>query len=230
MCGVLYIMVNASEVSARNKSAFFAINITWLVITLLVFFVLVKLGMWQANRAEEKSARIARINTLSEGRTFTLNDIDKIRQQSTDSDAINDLPVRIKGKFDKNIFLDSIIEKIVVADPKNAPYGEAAINYFKNKGIYSLIEHKLVYGESISQVNEHILNKTADIGITAKSIVKSPKLKGKGNFIDLGSKYWIEQGAVIIKNENDKKLKKDFLKYVSSSEGIKILEKYGYSI
>jgi len=146
----------------------------------------------------------------------------------------NGVPViwYLKGvkKLSKDLFLDSVIEKIVIAEPKNAPYGEAAVAYFKDNNIYGKLEPKLVYGESISQVNEHLINKTADIGISAKSIVVSPKLKGKGSFIELSDQYWIKQGAVIIKNDNEVKLKNDFLKYVTSSEGIKILEKYGYSI
>ena len=146
----------------------------------------------------------------------------------------NGVPViwYVKGdnKISSSFLQNSIIEKIVIAEPKNAPYGEAAVSFFKDERVYETIESKLVYGESISQVNEYILNKTADIGVTAKSIVVSPKLKGVGNFMDLPSKYWIKQGVVIIKNDNESKLKDDFLKYVTSPEGIKILENYGYSI
>jgi molybdate transport system substrate-binding protein len=125
---------------------------------------------------------------------------------------------------------DPKIKHLAIANPKNAPYGRKAVRYLKQNNIYENIKHKLVYGESISQVNEYILNKTVEVGITAKSIAFSPKLKGKGYFKELDRKYWVKQGAVIIKNNNLPKMKKKFLDYVLSEEGIQILVAHGYSI
>ena len=125
---------------------------------------------------------------------------------------------------------DPKIKHLAIANPKNAPYGRKAVRYLKQNNIYENIKHKLVYGESISQVNEYILNKTVEVGITAKSIAFSPKLKGKGSFKELDRKYWVKQGAVIIKNNNLPEMKKKFLDYVLSEEGIQILVAHGYSI
>lgn len=129
------------------------------------------------------------------------------------------------------IFLaNSKVERFAIANPKNAPYGEMAIQYLKDKKVYSHIADKLVYGESISQVNEYILNQAADCGISAKSIVLSPKLKGKGTYKELNRRYWIEQGTVIINNDNVPELKQKFLKYIHSNKGTSLLKKYGYAI
>ncbi len=135
-------------------------------------------------------------------------------------------------KFDSlpSSLIHTNIKHIVVANPHNAPYGEKAIQFFKDYKIYSELENKLVYGENISHVNEYILNKTADFGIGAKSIVLSPKLEGKGCFKELNKKYWIKQGVVIIKNDNLPELKQKFLEYIQSEEGIEILKRFGYSI
>ena len=125
---------------------------------------------------------------------------------------------------------DPKIKHLAIANPKNAPYGRKAVSYLKQKKGYEDIKHKLVYGESISQVNEYILNKTVEVGVTAKSIVFSPKLKGTGFFKELDKEYWVKQGAVIIKNKNLPEMKKQFLEYVLSEEGKEILVNYGYSI
>jgi molybdate transport system substrate-binding protein len=137
----------------------------------------------------------------------------------------------------KDIAIDSLVQlkdpsikHLAIANPRNAPYGRKAIRYLKQKNVYKSIEHKLVYGESISQVNEYVLNKTVEVGVTAKSIVSSPKLKGKGFFKELDKEYWVKQGAVIIKNKNLPEMKKQFLEYVLSEEGKEILVNYGYSI
>ena len=137
----------------------------------------------------------------------------------------------------KDIPIDSLVQlknpsikHLAIANPRNAPYGRKAIRYLKQKNVYESVEHKLVYGESISQVNEYVLNKTVEVGVTAKSIVLSPKLKGTGFFKELDKEYWVKQGAVIIKNKNLPEIKKQFLEYVLSEEGKEILVNYGYSI
>ena len=56
-----------------------------------------------------------------------------------------------------------------------------AMNYYK---VYDKVKDKLVYGESISQTNQYITSGSADIGFTAKSIVLSDEMKGKGSWVD----------------------------------------------
>ena len=121
------------------------------------------------------------------------------------------------------------IKKIAIADPKNAPYGTAAMQFFKDMEWHGWLERKLVYGESISQVNEYILSQNADIGVTAKSIVSSPKLKGIGKYKEFSDDYWIPQGLVAMKNDNGEKMKMEFLQFVLSNEGKGILKKYGFA-
>ncbi len=77
------------------------------------------------------------------------------------------------------------IEKIAIAEPTNAPYGAMAVNFFKSNNLYDDVKDKLVYGESISQVNEYIMNQGAQVGISAKSIILSPKVELKGLYLPL---------------------------------------------
>ncbi len=121
------------------------------------------------------------------------------------------------------------IKHVVIANPDNAPYGEMAIEFLKDNDLYDLLESKLVFGESIAQVNEYVLNETVDIGISAKSIVLSSKLNGKGSFIELGDKYRIQQGAIIISNQKSEEIAGKFLDYVISDEGVELLKSYGYT-
>lgn len=124
------------------------------------------------------------------------------------------------------------VKSIAIANPKLAPYGEAAVsamNYYK---LYNTIEKKLVYGESIAQVNQYISSKTADLGFTAKSVVLSPEMQGKGKWIDIDKKAYtpIAQGAVLLKSSasRNKAGAEAFYNYLYSAKAQNILKKYGY--
>jgi len=129
-----------------------------------------------------------------------------------------------KGKF----LLNENIKKIAIGNPKNAPYGRMAVKFYKDYGIYDSISLKLVYGESISLVNEYILNKTATIGVSALSVILSPQVSDKGVYMVLGEQYRIKQGVVELNNNETSAIKTKFLAYVFSEKGKKIFKKYGY--
>ncbi|SEL71841.1 molybdate transport system substrate-binding protein [Aquimarina amphilecti] len=127
---------------------------------------------------------------------------------------------------------DTIVH-IAIANPKTAPYGQAAIELLKKSNVYDLVEEKLVYGESISQTNQFITSKSSEIGFTAMSVVLSAKMKDKGGWILLNKKEYtpIEQGAVIIKRENqDSTNSRKFYKFLFSKEAREILEDFGYLV
>ncbi len=131
-----------------------------------------------------------------------------------------------------NVLTIAEVKAIAIANPKIAPYGLAAIevlNYYK---IYKKTEHKLVYGESISQVNQYINSSTADIGFTAKSVVMSPEMQGKGKWIEVDKKTYkpIAQGAILLKSSKKRNAKdaESFYNYLYSDKAKKIFTKYGY--
>jgi len=133
-----------------------------------------------------------------------------------------------------NKLLDRKAKKIAIANPRTAPYGVAAVQTLKHFGIYDKVKDKLVYGESISQTNQFIVSRTAEIGFTAKSVVMSPNMKGKGNWKEVDSSAYepIKQGCVILKygNDNHRKESQAFYNFMFSKEGQKILKKYGYQV
>ena len=96
---------------------------------------------------------------------------------------------------------DRTVRKIAIASPMVALYGRQAVNAMKYHHLYPSIESKLVYGESISQVNQSITTQAVDVGFTSKSIVLTPSMKdtGKWGEVDPQSYEPIAQGVVILK-------------------------------
>lgn len=133
---------------------------------------------------------------------------------------------------------DSLTSKqfrtVAIANPLNAPYGEAAVNVLQKAGIYDSVKDKLVYGESISQTTQFIYTGSADAGFTALSVLKSPQFAGQGSFREVPDILYppIEQGMVILKAGNNRKQKdaRAFRDFVFSEKSRRILEKWGYRI
>ena len=124
---------------------------------------------------------------------------------------------------------NEIYKKIAVANPKLAPYGKAAIESLKFYGVYDKIKHKLIFGESIGQVNHFISSNKEIIGMTALASVKNNNTMGVWIEIPIQSHDSIAQGMVIVKNGKivDPQVL-DFYNYLSSKTCKKILSDYGY--
>jgi molybdate transport system substrate-binding protein len=118
---------------------------------------------------------------------------------------------------------------IAIANPKTAPYGRAAIEAFKNAGIYDKIKDKIVYAESVSAVIPYTVN-SCDAGIIAKSSIYSKNIKeiGKFYYSDIPQKLYnpIKQGILLL---SDKKDAEKFYNFMLSKKAKEILKKYGYN-
>lgn len=127
---------------------------------------------------------------------------------------------------------DPAVKKIAVAVPNTAPYGRQAVNALKHEDLYELVNKKLVYGESIAQVNQFITTQAADIGFTAKSVVLAANMKDKGHWIEVSQDAYdpIAQGAVILKHAEKEHLDeaKTFFDFLYSEKAGEIFKRYGY--
>ena len=129
---------------------------------------------------------------------------------------------------------DAKIEKIALANPKTAPYGTAAVEAFKNSGVYEKVEAKLVYGESISQAVQFATT-AADVGFVNKSAFYSESMKqykeGK-DWVNVDATLYtpIAQGIVILKQAQNNVEAKAFYDFVLSAKAKQIFKNYGYLV
>ena len=128
---------------------------------------------------------------------------------------------------------NSSIKHIAIANPKTAPYGIAASQVLNAKGFYNQVEGKLVFGESIGQTNQFIITGAAEVGFTAKSVVLSPQMKAKGNWVEIPGELHdpISQGIVLLKTDEETSKKAQlFYDFMFSEKAKIILRKYGYQV
>jgi len=149
--------------------------------------------------------------------------------------AITPPKVYAKGKLVlfslRNISDNALLkaDKIAIANPKTAPYGEAAVEYLKNSAIYNQVKNKLIYAPSVAGAFLYTL-KGADIGIIAKSLVYSDKIKNlRFYYKDLSTDKYspINQSACLI---SDSKEAREFFDFLYSPKAKKIFAKYGYVV
>lgn len=131
---------------------------------------------------------------------------------------------------DLTILSNSAVRHVAIANPATAPYGEAAVSYLTYKKLLNKIQPKLVYGESIAQVNQYILSGAAEVGFTAKSVVLDPSLAKKGHWVDLPQTGYfpIAQGVVILKRTSQGKAAQQFVQFLRSPAARRILQQFGY--
>lgn len=124
------------------------------------------------------------------------------------------------------------VQKIAMANPQTAPYGREAMKALAKAGLDKTLSTKLVTGESIAQTNQYIYSAVADVGLTAKSVVLAPDMKGKGKWVEVPRDLYepIAQGAVILKHgqETNSKLALQFYAFLYSDKARAIFDRYGY--
>lgn len=129
---------------------------------------------------------------------------------------------------------DAAIGKVAIANPKLAPFGKQALKAMEFYKVKTVLEPKLVYGESITQVSQYVDSKAVDVGFSAKSIVVAPETAGKGKWVAVPEESYepIAQGVVILKHgiESNADAARKFYGFVQSEKARAIFAKNGYKL
>ncbi len=119
------------------------------------------------------------------------------------------------------------VKRLAIANPKLAPYGEAAIYAIQKSGFEKEIMPKLVTAFTVSQAFQWAESGNADASLISFSLALS-KPGEKGCYLEIPNVYLIEQKACILENSPKKDFARKFLNFVLSNKGQAILIKYGY--
>lgn len=126
----------------------------------------------------------------------------------------------------RQILETSKFRKLAIANPKTAPYGQAAVEALKVLGVYETIKHKLVYAENIAQTQQFVASGAADLGLVARSLMKDQVF-----WVVASSLHQpIEQKMIVIKHSQHKQVAKLFYDYMSQPEILNIIRQDGYKI
>lgn len=127
----------------------------------------------------------------------------------------------------------SWVNKIAIANPAHAPYGEKAKQSLESMGMYETLKAKLVLGENISQTAGFIASEAADIGIIALSLALAPTIAdtqfGRYHLIDSKLHEPLVQGYGITKAGGAIALSQKFYDFMQTQKADAIMKKYGFT-
>ncbi|HYN25629.1 MAG TPA: molybdate ABC transporter substrate-binding protein [Pyrinomonadaceae bacterium] len=118
------------------------------------------------------------------------------------------------------------VERIAIAKPDIAPYGQAAVETLRALKMWDQVEPKVVYGMNVSQVKQFVSSGNAEAGFLPRALVKP----GEGKYIEIGEELHrpIDQALGVIKASEKQDAAHRFADFVLSPEGQLILREYGY--
>ena len=120
--------------------------------------------------------------------------------------------------------------KIAIANPKNAPYGAAAVEAMNKLGLAAALQPKLVTGESIGQTYNFIATGNAELGFVALAqVLEGGKLKS-GSMWVVPAQYHapIIQDAVILNRAASNPAAKAWMELLKTPQSKALIRSYGY--
>lgn len=123
-------------------------------------------------------------------------------------------------------------DRLAIANPRLAPYGLAATEVLKARGLTDAVAPKLVTGESIAQAFQFVSTGNAEIGFVALSQVRVAGKPAGGSLWRVPASLYtpIQQDAVLLKAGGGKKAAAEFLAYLKSAPALAVIQAHGYGL
>jgi molybdate transport system substrate-binding protein len=121
---------------------------------------------------------------------------------------------------------------LAIANPKLAPYGQAAIETLTALKRLDALQAKFVQGENISQTHQFVATGNAELGFVALSqVMKEGKISsGSAWIVSPGLYQPIRQDAVLLEKGRDKPAARLLMNYLSSEKSRSVIRSYGYEL
>jgi molybdate transport system substrate-binding protein len=124
------------------------------------------------------------------------------------------------------------VRHLAIANPRVAPYGAAALQVLKARGLHGAVKARLVTAESITQAYRFVATGNAGLGFVALSQVAIPGRPVPGS-------YWlvpghlhgeIRQDAVLLKAGANNPAAAALLAYLKTAPAQRVIGEFGYGV
>jgi molybdate transport system substrate-binding protein len=133
-------------------------------------------------------------------------------------------------RYGLELLTDPRVAKLAIANPRHAPYGQAARAALKSLGFWERVEPKLVLGENISQTAQFVDTAAADAGIIAKSLAVAPNLRERGVMIEIPPDSYppLIQTGLILRRAEHRAAAESLRTLLTGERGRAILSRFGF--
>ena len=116
---------------------------------------------------------------------------------------------------------------LAIANPKVAPYGQAAKQVLDTFQLWQPLQQKIIRGENIGHTFQFVYSGNAQLGFIARSQLMQLNADHQGSFWLVPQSLYepIEQQAVLL---NDKEGAKAFIAFVKTPPMLEIIQRFGY--
>lgn len=122
--------------------------------------------------------------------------------------------------------------RLSIANPKTAPYGQAAMEALDKLKLLPALQPKIVQGENISQAHQFVATGNAELGFVALSqVYVDGKLTSGSMWQVPGTLYSpIRQDAVVLNKGAGKPAVQALMTYLKSAKARAVIQTYGYDL
>jgi molybdate transport system substrate-binding protein len=133
-------------------------------------------------------------------------------------------------------------QHLAIANPKVAPYGQAAMEVLAALGLTEATRPKLVQGENVGQTAQFVSSGAAELGFVALSQISGPTVSSaagpRPTAASSGSSWVvperlyspIRQDAVLLKRAAANAAARDLLAYLQSPRARDVIRSFGYAV
>lgn len=121
-------------------------------------------------------------------------------------------------------------KRLAIASPKVAPYGAAAMDVLKARGLMDAVAPRMVTGESIAQAYQFVATGNAEIGFVALSQVVQPGKPLTGSMWRVPHALYgeIRQDAVLLRTGDRNPAARALLAWLKSDAAKAVISAWGY--
>ncbi len=145
--------------------------------------------------------------------------------------AIGTLTLWAPGAADaRELLLSGNYDKLALANPRLAPYGEAALQVLDGMQLREQAQPHLVTGENIAQTYQFVATGNAQLGFVALSqVIEDGAAPGGAWVVPAQLHTPIRQEAVLLQHGASNTAAKAFLAFLRGESARQIIHRYGYT-
>lgn len=133
-------------------------------------------------------------------------------------------------KNNDDILRSGHFNRLSIANPRLAPYGQAAVQVLRHLHLYQALRDKFVMGENIAQTYQFVMTGNADLGFVARSQVtrQGRLVSGSGWVVPAGLHKPIRQDAVLLPAGKHNPAALALMRFLKSARARAIMRTFGY--